>query len=350
MSGQGQPIIVVKKIKKVAGGHHGGAWKIAYADFVTAMMAFFLLMWLITQTPEEDRKGIAEYFTTPLEVAVAGMLGTGDNSPSVIQGGGQDLSHSAGQQRNGENPENPSIDLEKVRKELARLELGRLESLKEKFEVEIDADPRLSEFRNQIRLQITPDGLEITIVDEQHRAMFNSGSAVLQDHSKEMLHKIGALLNGVPNAISFAGHTDTSKYSLGDRGYSNWELSADRANACRRELVKGGLEEKKVLRVVGLASSMPLDADDPASDINRRISVVVLNDKTERQIRGISDTDLKRIRTTAEAAKALGVEPADAPAEHAADPGSDGAAEHGSAEDGATQHGVEDGAKPKAGA
>ncbi len=309
MSAQGQQPIIIKRVKKVVGGgHHGGAWKIAYADFVTAMMAFFLLMWLITQTPEEDRKGIADYFTTPLEVAIAGMLGTGENSPSVIQGGGQDLSHQSGQQRNGENAENPPIDLEKVRKELARLELGKLESLKERFEIAIDEDPKLSEFRNQIRLQITPEGLEITIVDEQHRAMFNSGSDQLQIYTSEMMHEIGGILNGVQNSISLSGHTDASKYALGERGYSNWELSADRANACRRELVAGGLDENKVLRVVGLGSSMPLDPEEPLNPINRRISVVVLNDKTERQIRGLPAGLPKRIRSAADAAKALGLD------------------------------------------
>ena len=319
MSAQGQAPIIIKRVKKVVGGgHHGGAWKIAYADFVTAMMAFFLLMWLITQTPEEDRKGIAEYFTTPLEVAIAGALGTGENSPSVIQGGGQDLSHQSGQQRNGENSANPTIDLEKVRKELARLELGKLESLKERFEIAIDQDPKLSEFRNQIRLQITPEGLEITIVDEQHRAMFNSGSDQLQAYTSEMMHQIGGILNGVSNSISLSGHTDASKYALGERGYSNWELSADRANACRRELVAGGLDEKKILRVVGLGSSMPLDPEEPLNPINRRISVVVLNDKTERQIRGLPDGLPKRIRSAADAAKALGLDGA-APAAADAD-------------------------------
>ncbi len=309
MSAQGQPPVIIKRIKKVVGGgHHGGAWKIAYADFVTAMMAFFLLMWLITQTPEEDRKGIADYFTTPLEVAIAGALGTGESSPSVIQGGGQDLSSQSGQQRNGENIENPPIDLEKVRKELARLELGRLESLKERFEIAIDQDPKLAEFKNQIRLQITPEGLEITIVDEQHRAMFNSGSDDLQAYSQDMLRRIGSLLNGVTNAISLSGHTDASKYALGDRGYSNWELSADRANACRRELVAGGMDEDKILRVVGLGSSMPLDPEEPQSPINRRISVVVLNDKTERQIRGVSEGEMKKIRSADDAAKALGLD------------------------------------------
>ena len=309
MSAQDQQPIIIKRVKKVVGGgHHGGAWKIAYADFVTAMMAFFLLMWLITQTPEEDRQGIGEYFATPLEVAIAGALGTGENSPSVIQGGGQDLSHESGQQRNGENIENPPIDLEKVRKELARLELGKLESLKERFEIAIDQDPKLSDFKNQIRLQITPEGLEITIVDERDRAMFNSGSDVLQAYTSEMMHQIGAILNGVQNAISLSGHTDASKYALGERGYSNWELSADRANACRRELVAGGLHENKVLRVVGLGSSMPLDPEEPLSPINRRISVVVLNDKTERQIRGVSSGLPKRIRSAAAAATALGLE------------------------------------------
>jgi chemotaxis protein MotB len=307
--GDQHPPIVIKRIKKVQGGHHGGAWKIAYADFVTAMMAFFLLMWLIGSTTKGDLEGIAEFFRTPLKVALAGGSGSGDSS-SIIQGGGQDLSRSAGQVQKAETPSRrQTINLQAAKAELARREKEKLESLKKRFELAIQDDPKLKQFQAQIRLEITTEGLQITVVDEQNRAMFDQGRAVLKDYSVEIMHAIGGLLNGVDNAISLAGHTDSKPYPGGERGYSNWELSTDRANASRRELVAGGMNETKILRVVGLASSLPLDVADPLNPMNRRISLVVLNDKTERQIRGMPDDSMTEIENEADAARALGLTP-----------------------------------------
>ena len=301
--------LVIKRIKRVkGGGHHGGAWKIAYADFVTAMMAFFLLMWLIGSTTKGDLEGIAEFFRTPLKVALAGGSGSGDSS-SVIQGGGQDLTRSAGQVQKAEVPaKRQTINLQAARAELARRELEKLEGLKKRFEDAINKDPKLEQFKNQIRLELTPEGLQITVVDEQNRAMFDTGSASVKDYTRDIMHAIGGLLNGVDNAISLAGHTDSKAYAGGERGYSNWELSADRANASRRELVAGGMNESKVLRVVGLSSSLPLDSANPLNPMNRRISLVVLNEKTERQIRGLPEEPMREIENEAEAAKALGVD------------------------------------------
>jgi chemotaxis protein MotB len=311
--------LVIRRTKKVkGGGHHGGAWKIAYADFVTAMMAFFLLMWLIGSTTKGDLEGIAEFFRTPLKVALAGGSGSGDSS-SVIQGGGQDLTRSAGQVQKAEQPaKRQTINLQAARAELARRELEKLEGLKKRFEDAIDKDPKLAQFKNQIKLEITPEGLQITVVDEQNRAMFDTGSASVKDYTRDIMHAIGGLLNGVDNAISLAGHTDSKAYAGGERGYSNWELSADRANASRRELVAGGMNESKVLRVVGLASSLPLDTANPLNPTNRRISLVVLNDKTERQIRGLPEQPMTEVETENDAEKALGL-------------GQDGAAPDGAA-------------------
>jgi chemotaxis protein MotB len=322
--------IIIKRIKKVAGGHHGGAWKIAYADFVTAMMAFFLLMWLLGSTAEGDRKGIAEYFQTPLRVAMAGGSGSGDAS-SVIQGGGEDLTRSAGQVRRADEPaERQTINLQAARAEIARREAERLEGLKQRFEQAVQSNEKLSQFKNQIRLEITAEGLQVTVVDEQNRAMFDTGGAALKDYTRDVMRAIGGLLNDVDNAISLAGHTDAVQYAGGERGYSNWELSADRANASRRELVAGGMRENKILRVVGLGSSLPLDAEDPLNPMNRRISLVVLNDKTERQIRGLPEEPIEEIQNETDAAQALGLgaTPADpssdpdAPPQPAAEPAS----------------------------
>jgi chemotaxis protein MotB len=307
MNDESRAPIIIKRIKKVEGGHHGGAWKIAYADFVTAMMAFFLLMWLIGSTTQGDRQGIADYFQTPLRVALAGGSGSGDSS-SIIQGGGEDLSRSAGQVRRADEPaQRQTINLQAARAEIARREVERLEGLKRRFEQAIEDNEKLAPFKNQIRLAITTEGLQVTVVDEQNRAMFDTGGAALKDYTRDVMQAIGGLLNDVDNAISLAGHTDALQYAGGERGYSNWELSADRANASRRELVAGGMRENKILRVVGLGSSLPLDADDPLNPMNRRISLVVLNDKTERLIRGLPEEPMEEIQNEADALQVLGL-------------------------------------------
>jgi len=276
--------IVIKRIKKVAGGHHGGAWKIAYADFVTAMMAFFLLMWLLGSTAKGDLVGISEYFKTPLKVAMAGGSGSGDSS-SVIQGGGEDLTRRAGQVKRGDSePVNKTYDLQAAKAALARAEGERLASLKAKLESAIEVNPMLKKYQNQLLLDITSEGLRIQIVDEKNRPMFNLARAELQPYTKDILHIIGMVLNEVPNKIGISGHTDSTPYSS-DAGYSNWELSADRANASRREMVIGGLADDKVLRVVGLASAAHLDPQDPFSAVNRRISIIVMNKRTEEAVR-----------------------------------------------------------------
>jgi chemotaxis protein MotB len=273
--------IVVKRIKKVAGGHHGGAWKIAYADFVTAMMAFFLLMWLLGSTAKGDLQGIAEYFSTPLKVAMAGGSGAGDSS-SVIQGGGRDLTRKEGQVKKGEDPpQKKTYDLKGMQQELERIEADKLKGLKSRIEAAIDASQTLKQFKKQLLMDITTEGLRIQIVDAQNRPMFASAKAELQPYTREILREIGRVLNDMPNKISLSGHTDATPYSTGDKGYSNWELSADRANASRRELIAGGMEDGKVVRVVGLSSAVLIDQLNPTNPINRRISIIVMNKKAE---------------------------------------------------------------------
>ena len=284
MSDDSQRPIIVKRIKKAAHGHHGGAWKIAYADFVTAMMAFFLLMWLIGSTAKGDFEGIAEYFKTPMKVAFFGGSGSGDAS-SIIKGGGTDITKTAGQLRRGDvstrdryTPQGGKGDDGESRER----EKEVLEQLKLNIEDLITKTPSLQQFKNQLLLDITSDGLQIQIVDEQNRPMFDTASAELKPYTRQLLTEIGRLLNGVPNRVSLSGHTDSAQFFGGNLGYSNWELSSDRANAARRELVAGGMDEFKVLRVVGLASTVLFDRNDPLSPINRRISIVVLNQQAER--------------------------------------------------------------------
>jgi chemotaxis protein MotB len=278
-----QPIII-KRVKK--GGHaaHGGAWKIAYADFVTAMMAFFLLMWLLGSTSKGDLNGIASYFTAPVKVSLLGGDGTG-NSESILPGGGRDLSRSAGQVDGGDAERAAKlIGAQMARAELARQDAQRIDALQKKISTMIASNPALSEFGNQIKLDQTPEGLQIQLVDAQNRPMFDVGSAIVKPYMRNILREIGGALTDVENRISLAGHTDAMPYGSGDRGYSNWELSADRANASRRELVVGGLPDSKMLRVEGLASSRPMTPEDPAAPTNRRISILILTKEAERRV------------------------------------------------------------------
>ena len=280
MADEGQRPIIVKRIKKTAGGHHGGAWKIAYADFVTAMMAFFLLMWLLGSTSKGDLDGISEFFKNPLKVAMSGGSGSGDSS-SVIKGGGTDLTRRNGQVKKGDMETNKkTYDLNDARAALEKAEGERLKTLKAKIESVIEANPTLKKYQNQLLLDITSEGLRIQIVDEQNRPMFALAKASLQPYTSDILHVLGMVLNDVPNRIGLSGHTDSTPY-YSDAGYSNWELSADRANASRRALVVGGLADEKILRVVGLAAAAPLDRADPFNPINRRISIIVMNKRTE---------------------------------------------------------------------
>ncbi len=287
MSGDSKKLqpIIIKRVRKGGQGRHGGAWKIAYADFVTAMMAFFLLMWLLGSTTEGDRKGIADYFNAPLRVSMmGGQTGSGDAS-SVIRGGGTDLTRSKGQVKRGDvEAPRKTVQLKALKAEQRRAEAQRLESLKERVESVLATNLKLAALKSQIRLDMTPDGLRIQIIDEQNRAMFDSGSAVVKPYMRDLLREIAGVLAEVPNRLTLEGHTDAQPYSGGERGYSNWELSSDRANASRRELVAGGLPEDRMLRVQGLASSVPFDPDAPASAVNRRISIIVMNREAEERL------------------------------------------------------------------
>lgn len=276
--------IIIKRKKVIAGGAHGGAWKIAYADFVTAMMAFFLLMWLLGSTAKGDLAGIADHFQNPMKVAMSGGEGSGD-ATSILKGGGKDLTRQAGQVKKGDVEAKKTTSFSKeAQAEFRRKEMARLEALKADIEKMIEKSPQLAQFKKQMLLDITSEGLRIQIVDEQNRPMFDSGGAELKPYTREILRQIGKALNGVKNRVSLAGHTDAAGFVGGAQGFTNWELSANRANASRRELVAGGMDDSKVIRVVGLASTVLFDKNDPLGSVNRRIGIVVLNQKTEDAI------------------------------------------------------------------
>ena len=297
-----QPVIS-KRITKRGHAVHGGAWKFAYADFVTAMMAFFLLMWLLGSTAKGELQGIAAYFSSPLKVAMTGGDGAG-NSSSVIPGGGNDLTKVHGQVRrsDSETEKERRMSIDTARAERARQDAARIKALQSKIDAMITENPRLNEYKSQIRIDVTPDGLQIQIVDNQNRPMFDSGSALVKPYMRDILREIGAALGGVENRISLAGHTDSAPYGNSDRGYSNWELSADRANASRRELVSAGMPDAKLGRVVGLAASDLLEPDNPRAPANRRITITVLTREAEERLMGkgiptVTSTELMEEKT-----------------------------------------------------
>ncbi len=275
--------IVIRRVKKVVGGgHHGGSWKVAFADFATAMMAFFLLMWLIAATTKEQKGAISEYFNNPSMMdgrATApspGVNGPGGASTSLIKlGSGMEVKKST------IRPADPK----EARKMAKEQERKRLESLMKELSAAIEASQSLAPFKDQLLIDITPAGLRIQIVDKQNRPMFDIGSTSLKPYTTEILRELAQFIGEVPNRISISGHTDTTPYGKSN-GYTNWELSADRANAARRALVAGGLKEDKIAVVVGLSSSVLFDKENAQAPINRRISIVVMTEAAEAAATG----------------------------------------------------------------
>jgi chemotaxis protein MotB len=292
--------IYIKRVKKVSGGHHGGAWKVAYADFVTAMMAFFMVMWLITAVSKDQRAAIFDYFKNPsMEPGKSvkpapGQMGPGGASTSPINmRGGLDAPKTSQTKTDKvgatvmTSPA-PPIDLKSPEQRAAeaaelvkQLEKKKLDSLMDDLKKAISKSQALEPFKDQLLLDITPEGLRIQILDAQNRPMFDLGSARLKSYTNDILREVTTYLRTVPNRLSITGHTDTTPYA-GTRGYTNWDLSTDRANAARRALESSGLETDRIARVVGLASSVLFDKQNPRSAVNRRISIVVMTQQAEQ--------------------------------------------------------------------
>lgn len=288
-----QPIVIKKIVK--GGGHHGGAWKVAYADFVTAMMAFFLLLWLLGISDEAMRGGISEMFKNP-----SPLIGPGGASTSMIKLGGTKESprgkgERLNQQSENEKQEIVIADDKKIEGEAKdKEEKGKekivLDKLMIKLKESIEQSETLQDFKEQISLELIPEGLRIQVIDKEKRPMFARGSEKIKPYTRVILQEIARTISdNVPNKISITGHTDASTFGGGiieyetvdgevlRKKYSNWELSGDRANAARRELIKGGLPQDQIGRVVGLSSSVLFDKEKPFSPVNRRISMIVMN-------------------------------------------------------------------------
>lgn len=265
-----RPIVIRRK---KSGRHRPhGAWKIAYADFMTAMMAFFLVMWLLSGFSSAEVAQISEYFRTPLSVALAG----GDRnsaSNSAIPGGGDDPMHSEGE-----------VALTRPQATNYRPDQERLQRFKTRMESMIEQDPALKSMGSQLKIDLVQDGLRIQIIDSQKRPMFRLGSAEIEPYMRSVLYKIAPILNDLPNKVTLTGHTDDLPYASGESAYSNWELSAERANASRRALLAGGMDPGKLLRVIGAAATMRLPGDPPGAAVNRRISILVLNPRAQARI------------------------------------------------------------------
>ncbi|MBX9977285.1 MAG: flagellar motor protein MotB [Alphaproteobacteria bacterium] len=278
--------IIIKKIKKGGhGGHHGGAWKIAYADFVTAMMAFFLLMWLLNATSEEQKRGIANYFD-PITIGERAGGGSGvmmgDSITSTEQTaqssmGAMTIKESKPQEKGSGGPQAETGKDEEAEEATFQAEQASFESIQKDLQSAVQKDPELKEWLSNLLIDETPEGLRIQIIDQQEKSMFPSGSSKMYDHTKKLLEHVSKIIQKVPNKISISGHTDATPYSTKD--YTNWELSSDRANASRRVLEESGLNDTRFLSVVGKESKDPFVKNDPFSPQNRRISIVLMRKK-----------------------------------------------------------------------
>ncbi len=296
MSDGAPEAIIIRRGRRGGHAYHGGSWKVAYADFVTAMMAFFLVMWLLGVATEEQKAAVSAYFNNPSmtqgvsTMAPPGQMGPGGASDSAIElGGAMDLPRGPGKDKRdaskGSSSEdertaaaNGTPDEQAVRER----DMARLEQLRDALHAAIEQSQALAPFKDQLLLDITPEGLRIQIVDKLNRPMFDLGSAQLKPYTLKILHELGSFINRVPNEISISGHTDNAPYSSGEHDYSNWELSADRANAARRALLAGGLQSGKITLVAGLAAAVPFDKVHPDDPINRRISILVMTKEAQR--------------------------------------------------------------------
>jgi chemotaxis protein MotB len=300
------PIIIIKRRKKVAhAAHHGGAWKVAYADFVTAMMAFFLLLWLLNATTEEQRRGISDYFS-PASVSrttsgAGGVLGgmtvvrdgalrsdgsqlsiplpatPTDNPDSDVDGefAGDGGENSAAEQ--DRKQQTNELTPEEQDKLLAKREEERFEAAAEELRQAIQSTPELAKLAESLIIDRTPEGLRIQIVDQDKYSMFPLGSAAMYDYTRKLLAEVAKIVAKLPNRIAVTGHTDSTPYSRSS-SYTNWELSTERALASRRALLDSGFLEDRIERVIGKADKEHLLPAEPNSPRNRRISIVLLRD------------------------------------------------------------------------
>ena len=277
--------VIVKKVKK--GGHaahHGGAWKVAYADFVTAMMAFFLLLWLLNATTEDQRQGLADYFS-PTPGAIQSTTG-GEGMMS-----GQSVATEGAMTEDRSAPgiavmlpdEAEEVTEEEAEEVLAEVEEEQFAQVEESLREAMEETEELAELGDSLIIDQSPEGLRIQIVDQEGIAMFRRGSTSLSDEAQKLIQQVTKVIEKLPNKIAITGHTDATRFTR--YGYDNWDLSTDRANSSRRGLIKAGLPIERIFRVTGRSSEDPLDTADPTAPVNRRISIVLLRKQFIEQYR-----------------------------------------------------------------
>lgn len=286
--GEGQQPLIIKKINKGHGGAHGGAWKVAFADFATAMMAFFMLMWLMGGTSNEQKAAISKYFQDP----GGAFIGEGGANASAIDMGEPKLptASEVPETLTPGGPKSESDEMaedseEALAKKLEEMEQQQLEALKENLLKMVESNAAFTDYKDQVIIDITPEGLRIQIVDKDKRPMFDSGSPQLQYYSMAILENLAKLIAQVPNRVSIVGHTDATPFSIDEGKYTNWELSADRANAARRALELGGLKASQIARVEGYSDTVLFNENDANDPINRRIAIIILKKKVDDAIK-----------------------------------------------------------------
>jgi chemotaxis protein MotB len=269
------PDIVIKKVKKGGhGGHHGGSWKVAYADFVTAMMAFFLLLWLLSSASQQQLQGISNYFA-PESISMSESGSGGILGGTSLADEGSLKSAFGTPTISMEIPPPQSEEAAAAQKQ-AQKESQEFKKAAQQLDKAMQSSPELKDLAKNLQVEETKDGLRIQILDKDGTSMFPSGSSDLKDHTKLLLAQVAKAIKDMPQQISIEGHTDSVPYSSGNDTYTNWELSADRALSTRRELQHDGLPDDRFGKVAGLADTDPLLPDDPKNERNRRISITLL--------------------------------------------------------------------------
>jgi len=302
---ESKQIVLIKRVKKMHSKHHGGSWKIAYADFVTAMMTFFLLMWLLSLLNKYQLQGIAQYFKKPLKEVFSKQDNIAKKDALKPDMLGPTTYKDSGSKEKTQNAVDKNAGLSAQQQKLSELtyalpqsqtanninkpassqnqQMSQMEAMKAELEAKLMNDPEVSQFRNQLNFVITSDGLKIVLKDLENKPMFSEGKTDFKQYATKILSWLSKQINGYQNKIIIIGHTDAIPYS-GENNYTNWELSADRANATRRILIGAGMSENKVLRIVGGADTDLLDTKQGNDPSNRRIEIIVLTDEATKHI------------------------------------------------------------------
>lgn len=305
-----EPIIIIKKTVNAGDGYHGGAWKVAYADFVTAMMAFFLLLWLLNTTSPEQKMGLADYFTPTIGIKDSMGIGSHGGLSPNMEGKSMnrmsDVGFIVGQVRQGPVSQAPTdavnADMDAESSSAGNLKTVNDEESDEEGESDselfqlaeqeirqaMNNDPNIREYKNNVKVEQTDEGMKINLIDDPKKEMFIAGGARLTEAGKKVLDSMANIVVKTPNKVVIVGHTDGGGPSTNDQ-YTSWELSADRANAARRALVSTRVEDSRITKVIGMADKELLEPDDPSNPRNRRITIILLRgtyfrDPTQRQL------------------------------------------------------------------